>query len=197
LKNIKFSTALTLTNQHLSFSGDIIILQIEKKILLDINLNRFKFETSLKSPSFSYSVLAESEGSLIDPTDFLLEIKWDIEMIRKFEDFIRRRLQSKMQIITRIRSLISSTIQKIGALGNKLKELTSKLRNFVCSIPGIRELCRKLRIEIIDTKKEIDKEKALLAKEQQELDKNNQNSQISYQRIIKNSLLPKFILKLD
>lgn len=171
LKNIQFSVAMSLTDQHLRFNGEIIILSVEKRILLDISLRSFKFETSLKTRAFSYYILAESEGTLMNPTDFLLEIKWESDMIRKFEEMIRKIVSSKMTVINRLKGAIRNTIQKIGSLGKKIEDLTKRLRNFICTIPGIRELCQKLKIEIDDSKEELEKEREMLEKEQRELDK--------------------------
>jgi hypothetical protein len=155
IEGVEFEVAMTQSIQRLYFQGQMTLLGVSKRLLVDFSVDGIKFETSLQSNYFSYSIVAHALGSMRNPDDFVLKIQWDISMISKFENHIKSLLRIKMNLVAKLREQLLKLRIRLQSLKNKLIELGNKLRNLVCSVPGIREICNKLRGEIKETESQI------------------------------------------
>ena len=175
IEGVEFDVQMTHSIQRLYFNGNFYLLGVTKKILIDFSVNSIKFETSLQSKYFSYLIQARAVGSIMNPEDFSLRIEWSIGMIDRLENKIKAILRAKMNLLGKIKEKLQNAMRHLTNLKNKLKDLGKKLGELLCKIPGVRELCDRIRGDMDEVKREI----GPTEKEIKELEEEVKRSRIS------------------
>jgi len=139
---------MTTELQRLFFKGDIQLLGVRKRILVDFSINAIKFHSQLESKFFSYKVEATSIGTITAPEDFILRIEWNSSLIKKLEDHIKSILRGKMNLLGKLKEQLQKVLDLANHLKHKLRDLGNKIARLLCKLPGIRKLCDRIRRDI-------------------------------------------------